>query len=52
MLIENEKIIAIGQKAAEREHDEVVDLNGAFVMPGFADGHAHPLFAGREMLGP
>lgn len=52
ILIENEKIIAIGQKAIEQEHDEVVDLNGAFVMPAFADGHAHPLFAGREMLGP
>ena len=52
MLVENETIIAIGQKTAELEHDEVVGLNGAFVMPAFADGHAHPLFAGREMLGP
>jgi predicted amidohydrolase YtcJ len=43
MLIENEKIIAVGQKAIEQKHDEVVDLNGAFVMPAFADGHAHPL---------
>ena len=52
MLIENETIIAIGEKAAELEHNKVVDLDGAFVMPAFADGHAHPLFAGREMLGP
>ncbi len=52
MLIENEKIVATGQKAIELSHDEVVDLDGAFVMPAFADGHAHPLFAGREMLGP
>ncbi|MSW01205.1 MAG: amidohydrolase family protein [Actinobacteria bacterium] len=52
MLVENETIIAFGQKTAELEHDEVVDLNRAFVMPAFADGHAHPLFAGREMLGP
>lgn len=52
MLIEDEKIIATGQDAIEIEHDEVIDLNGAFVMPAFADGHAHPLFAGREMLGP
>ena len=52
LLIENEKIITVGQKAIEEKHDEVVDLNGAFVMPAFADGHAHPLFAGREMLGP
>ena len=52
MLVENEKIIAVGQKAVELEHNKVVDLSGAFVMPAFADGHAHPLFAGREMLGP
>jgi len=52
MLLEDEKIIAIGDNTVEIEHDKVVDLNGAFVMPAFADGHAHPLFAGREMLGP
>lgn len=52
MLIENERIIAIGEKSTLGDHDEVVDLSGAFVMPAFADGHAHPLFAGREMLGP
>lgn len=52
MLVENEIIRATGQKSLELEHDQVVDLNEAFVMPAFADGHAHPLFAGREMLGP
>ena len=52
MLIENETIIAIGNQALEEPADERVDLQGAFVMPAFADGHAHPLFAGREMLGP
>ena len=52
MLIENETIIAIGNQALEEAADEKVDLDGAFVMPAFADGHAHPLFAGREMLGP
>ncbi|MCX8528833.1 MAG: amidohydrolase, partial [Rhodoluna sp.] len=30
----------------------VVDLENQFVMPGFRDGHCHPLFAGREHLGP
>jgi predicted amidohydrolase YtcJ len=29
-----------------------IDLEGAFIMPAFADGHAHPLFAGRESQGP
>jgi predicted amidohydrolase YtcJ len=28
-----------------------VDLHGATVAPAFRDGHAHPLFAGREALG-
>ena len=52
MVIENEEIIAIGNGVDKEECDEIVDLKGAFVMPAFADGHAHPLFAGREMLGP
>lgn len=32
--------------------DQHVDLQGAFVMPAFRDGHCHPLFAGREHVGP
>ena len=31
---------------------EVIDLDGGFVLPGFIDGHAHPIFAGREARGP
>jgi predicted amidohydrolase YtcJ len=29
-----------------------VDLQSSFVMPAFRDGHCHPLFAGREHVGP
>ena len=32
--------------------DEIVDLVGRFLAPSFMDGHAHPLFAGRESQGP
>ena len=32
--------------------DEVVDLKGGFLAPAFMDGHAHPLFGGREAQGP
>jgi predicted amidohydrolase YtcJ len=32
--------------------DREIDLEGAYVLPSFADAHAHPLFAGREMSGP
>jgi predicted amidohydrolase YtcJ len=34
------------------DFDRRVDLQDAFVLPSFGDGHSHPLFAGREMAGP
>ncbi len=52
MLVEDGKIAAIGATALSSVADEVVDLAGRFVMPSFADGHAHPLFGGREAFGP
>ncbi len=33
-------------------HDQVIDLAGRTIIPAFADGHAHPLFAGRQSQGP
>ena len=33
------------------EPQTVIDLDGAFVYPGFRDGHSHPLFAARELSG-
>ena len=32
--------------------DVEIDLRGGFLAPAFMDGHAHPLFAGREAQGP
>jgi predicted amidohydrolase YtcJ len=32
--------------------DEIVDAHGQLVLPAFGDGHAHPMFAGFEFLGP
>lgn len=32
--------------------DSEIDLHSSFVMPAFRDGHCHPLFAGREHVGP
>ena len=52
LLIENERVIALGSQANAAGADRVIDLAGAFIMPAFADGHAHPLFAGRESQGP
>jgi predicted amidohydrolase YtcJ len=32
--------------------EKEIDLGPGFAFPAFRDGHAHPLFAGREALGP
>ena len=48
--IEGSKVIECG--ATAHSGDELVDLAGGFLAPGFADGHAHLLFAGREAQGP
>lgn len=50
--IEGSKIVAVGEGAVARQGDDLVDLKGSFLAPAFADGHAHPLFAGREAQGP
>ena len=52
LLIQDGRVLALGPKALSDRVDETIDLAGAFVMPAFADGHAHPLFAGREAQGP
>jgi predicted amidohydrolase YtcJ len=51
LAIEDGKVIATGAQALEMT-GEVIDLDGGFVLPGFIDGHAHPIFAGREARGP
>ena len=50
LLIESGRIVEIGNPDASA--DEIIELGGGFLMPAFADGHAHPLFAGREAQGP
>jgi len=42
LVISSEEYLA----SAEREE---VDLNGNTLLPAFRDGHAHPLFAGKEI---
>lgn len=49
LTIENGYVVGVDEDGnADRE----IDLAGKFVMPSFADGHAHPLFGGREAQGP
>lgn len=52
LLIEGDLIVAVGDQALVSQFDNEVDLNGRFLMPAFLDGHAHPLFGGREASGP
>ena len=52
LLIKDDRVVALGPDALSASADQTFDLAGAFVMPAFADGHAHPLFAGREAQGP
>ena len=52
LLIEDSIIVATGESAKEFTADTTIDLRDAFVIPAFIDGHAHPIFAGREAAGP
>ena len=52
VLTDGKTIIALGDDALSSDYDEKIDLAGKFMAPGFIDGHAHPLFAGRENQGP
>jgi predicted amidohydrolase YtcJ len=46
------RVAALGGSALQlaTRGAEVVDLEGGFLMPGFADGHAHPLKGGLATL--
>lgn len=52
VLIADGQVIALGEQALAQTPDELIDLQGNFLCPGFIDSHAHPLFAGRENQGP
>lgn len=41
----------VAQRQETVEPLETIDLDGAFVIPSFRDGHSHPLFAARELSG-
>ena len=52
--IRNGLITAIGSNATVLQlrdaYTNVIDLKGAFVMPGFNDAHAHLAYAGRQKM--
>lgn len=45
------RVVALGAEARDwaTTWDDVIDLRGRCLVPGFRDGHAHPLAAGIEM---
>lgn len=43
-------VVAHGDAALALAADEKIDLAGRTLLPGFGDGHAHPVFGGIETL--
>jgi imidazolonepropionase len=50
MVIEGETIAWVGPNASAPSCDEVLDVAGACVIPGFVDSHSHLVFAGERSL--
>lgn len=48
----DELLVSEGKVVQSDRFDNEINLGGGFVFPAFRDGHAHPLFAGREADGP
>ena len=46
MAIKEDKIIYVGNDASAFEANEVIDLQGKRLLPGFTDNHTHFLSAG------
>ena len=46
LLVEGNRIAAVGAAAADAQADSVIDATGHFCMPGMTEGHAHLSFEG------
>ena len=48
------RVVALDEDALDlaSRARQVVDLDGGALLPGFGDGHAHPLWGGVELEGP
>jgi len=45
ILVENGRVLAVTSEDISDQADQVINLNGAEVMPGFVDSHTHIVFA-------
>jgi predicted amidohydrolase YtcJ len=54
LAVHDGRVVALDTDAIGLAQDarEVVDLAGGAVLPGFGDGHVHPLWGGVELAGP
>jgi imidazolonepropionase len=48
LVIENEKVVWVGNANQVPDTDQKIDIGGKAVIPGFVDSHAHLLFAGER----
>jgi len=48
ILIEADRIVAVGNKDIIPSKAQVIDLGGATILPGLIDSHAHPLISGDD----
>jgi imidazolonepropionase len=48
LVIENDKVVWVGNSAQVPDSDQRIDAEGKAVIPGFVDTHAHLLFAGER----
>jgi imidazolonepropionase len=48
LVIENDKVVWVGNSAQVPDADQKIDAEGKTVIPGFVDSHAHLLFAGER----
>ena len=51
ILVEGEKIVEVGRNIT-RKADQIIDVTGMLLMPGFIDAHTHFAFAERYVIPP
>jgi imidazolonepropionase len=48
IVVDDDRIVWVGERVAAPDADSCADLGGSSVIPGFVDSHAHLVFAGER----